>query len=424
MEISVITPFHNVDPKYFEACFASMVNQTYGIENIEWIIVLHNCEQKYIDYVKEKAKKYPGILTPVLNNEARTPSSPRNYGLTLATGRYVGFLDGDDRYCENCIETSLSYLHKTGAEICGFRRKIELEDSDRLALNEGILWETDDYLLVNKDNWDGEKLFVSIWGMVTSKIYLREFLEKNHLRFHEEIFFGEDATFNLEAYPLARNICLMQYVGYVYFINGDSLVQVTTKSETELINYAHGMIKTFEIGMKNGCYMNNMIGGLLYHMSRFLEVSDISLEGKEKIRDLFLPYIRIVKPFDVCKIYTEEDVKLRYDYPKNIMLNLYDGENTREKNPVYAGELKDGQTWPEGLEDRDAFTAAETEADRYFEAEGPVDEHRLQAVINKVLHNSRIAHIRIRDGKLYTVENDSVAGLYYFQKKDFKEYRE
>ena len=76
MEITVITPFHNIDMNIFESCFQSMINQSMGIDNIEWIIVLHNCEQQYIDAVKEKVKPYKNVLTPVLNNDARTPSSP------------------------------------------------------------------------------------------------------------------------------------------------------------------------------------------------------------------------------------------------------------------------------------------------------------------------------------------------------------
>ena len=88
MEITVVTPFHNVEMNIFESCYQSMLSQTIGLENVEWIIVLHNCEKKYVEAVKEKVKGRPNILTPELYNDARTPSSPRNYGLSMASGEY------------------------------------------------------------------------------------------------------------------------------------------------------------------------------------------------------------------------------------------------------------------------------------------------------------------------------------------------
>ena len=55
--ISVITPFHNVDYEMFNSCIDSMLKQTLGFENIEWIIALHNCDQDHIDYAKKKLSR-------------------------------------------------------------------------------------------------------------------------------------------------------------------------------------------------------------------------------------------------------------------------------------------------------------------------------------------------------------------------------
>ena len=52
-QVSVVTPFHNVDMSMFEKCAESMRAQTIGFEHIEWIIVVHNSEPHYMPVLTE-----------------------------------------------------------------------------------------------------------------------------------------------------------------------------------------------------------------------------------------------------------------------------------------------------------------------------------------------------------------------------------
>ena len=61
-EISVVTPFHNVDLKFFRAAVDSMLAQTIGFEKIQWIIVVHNCEPQYMPALKEMLGHYPNVI--------------------------------------------------------------------------------------------------------------------------------------------------------------------------------------------------------------------------------------------------------------------------------------------------------------------------------------------------------------------------
>ncbi len=58
---TIITPFHNTDMSMFSRTYQSVKKQTIGFERIEWIIVLHNCKQEYIDAVRKLVGKHENV---------------------------------------------------------------------------------------------------------------------------------------------------------------------------------------------------------------------------------------------------------------------------------------------------------------------------------------------------------------------------
>ena len=52
-QVSIITPFHDTDMNMFRNCAKGVFDQTLGFENIEWIVVVHNSGQEYIDDVHD-----------------------------------------------------------------------------------------------------------------------------------------------------------------------------------------------------------------------------------------------------------------------------------------------------------------------------------------------------------------------------------
>lgn len=333
-EISIITPVHKVRIDMFEQSFKSMKNQTYGFENIEWIVVLHNCTDEEAAAYEAILDGYDNVRAIRLNNEVRSPSSPRNYGLELATGTYVGFLDGDDRYTSWCIEKVVGYLNENGADLCHFRRMVELEKEGGIILNELVMWDqTKETILVNRDNWDGERLFVGTWGMCTSKIYRRDFLIENNIRFDDSISFAEDYDFSISAYALAKNICLApQMIGYVYFVNGSSLVQTTKVDNEVLLRYAKGFKKLFNKGLSMGIYMNDSMGMLLLYVAILVNVCpDLDPAVRKEVADMMEPYVRMLKPIAASKIYAGGRNDRMNTLPKKILL----GESAVVGNYIY-----------------------------------------------------------------------------------------
>ena len=139
-EVSVIIPSHNTDPKFFKHCIDSVKAQTCGFENIELIVVFHNCDEAREKELRAIVGDHENVKMHTLKNDIHSPSSPRNQGLDMATGDYIGFLDADDKYTPECLSSALRYIKETDSDILHFRRMVELEKPVDIVMNKIVLW--------------------------------------------------------------------------------------------------------------------------------------------------------------------------------------------------------------------------------------------------------------------------------------------
>ena len=326
-KVSVVTPFHEVNPDYFENCFKSVKAQSIGFENIEWIIVVHNSSEELLRQVQKMASPYDNVIVEALNNDIHSPSSPRNRGLELASAPFVGFLDADDSYKEICLEKAVKNLEETGSQIVVLRRSYELEDENATPVTELTLFDqTQKRIVINMNERtleDEIKMFTGLCGMVTSRVYDRTFLKENGIWFDEEVPFAEDYLFNINAYSKASKVVyLPQTIGYHYYINKSSLLQSSRKDGKILISYAKGYKKVFDAGIKAGIYMNSIISRLLRVISMFLVYSkDISIEERREIKTILEPYVLQTSMLPVNKVHSERDVHELYNISRDVILS-------------------------------------------------------------------------------------------------------
>ncbi len=109
--ISIVTRTHGEDDRYLRECIASVMNQTYP--NIEHIIVEDggSHKQALVDSIKAQ---YGEELAPryfPLDKVGR--SAAGNIGLTKASGEYMIFLDEDDLFLPDHVETLYTTLQNS-----------------------------------------------------------------------------------------------------------------------------------------------------------------------------------------------------------------------------------------------------------------------------------------------------------------------
>ncbi len=103
--ISIITVVKNGE-RNIRKCIESVLNQNY--KNIEYIIIDGNSSDSTMSIVNEFKNKIPIILSE--NDKGIWDAM--NKGIKLAKGNIIGFLNSDDYYYENSLQTVNNYFNK------------------------------------------------------------------------------------------------------------------------------------------------------------------------------------------------------------------------------------------------------------------------------------------------------------------------
>ena len=107
--VSIVVPVYNVE-EYLRECIDSICTQTY--ENIEIILV----DDGSTDTSPEICDTYQKIDSRIraFHKNNGGLSDARNYGLNVATGEYIAFVDSDDYIDESFVKKLLQAAEEKG----------------------------------------------------------------------------------------------------------------------------------------------------------------------------------------------------------------------------------------------------------------------------------------------------------------------
>ena len=326
--ISVITPYHNVEHFLFQGAAKSIATQSLGLENIEWVIVVHNSTQGEEEFVRSVVEPLGCALVYVLENDVHSASSPRNYALSLVSGEYITFLDADDTLTPECLLTIVKGMDETGADIGKYRGELTEGDEGivRFLDNRVRFPQTKPLLLLRKDSDDIKKLLTMTNMMMSCQVIRRSFLEKYAIRFREDVCIEEDVIFNLLSISHAETIAVFpQLIGCVYYMHQGSTMQEKNLTSQALLRTSSDLAKQLDIGLDAGLYMNYLFVGHMQLISAMIERSNGDVSTRRTIRNIFLPYFKKIKmPVPDGKILTDKILDETRAYIEDTVLFLDD----------------------------------------------------------------------------------------------------
>lgn len=111
---SIIIPVYNVE-KYLRACLDSLTRQTVGFDNLEIVLVNDGSTDGSEAICREFDEEYDNVFFFSKENEGL--SKTRNFGLAHSHGKYIFFLDSDDRLREDTVKEVTDFFDTVYDEV-------------------------------------------------------------------------------------------------------------------------------------------------------------------------------------------------------------------------------------------------------------------------------------------------------------------
>lgn len=103
--VSAIIPVYNGE-SFLAQAFDSVLNQSY--KKVEIVVIDDGSTDSTAQIINEYLERYPNIVSKRLSQNIGVDKA-RNIGLSMASGRYVSFLDADDFWLPEKIEKQLTW---------------------------------------------------------------------------------------------------------------------------------------------------------------------------------------------------------------------------------------------------------------------------------------------------------------------------
>ena len=261
--ISVIIPVYNAQDG-IKRCVDSLLNQSF--KNLEIILLNDGSKDNSLNILKEYELKYSFVR--VIDKQNEGVAVTRNKGILLAEGEYTMFMDNDDFVDSDYIETFYQAIHEKNLDLVigGYKR---VNQDNQIIFSQDI----------QQSEWS-KYIIMAPWA----KVYRTEFLKTNNLEFFD-YGIGEDIIFNLAAYKTTDKIGLLDYKGYNWYYNNQSISNTSQRGFSPEIDILVLFSKILELGKPSEL--------VVYYLKRYY-VWYLLFSGKSSSDQEFIhQYIRI-----------------------------------------------------------------------------------------------------------------------------------
>ena len=220
-KISIIIPCYNAEA-YLNRFLDSIVNQTYGIDNLEVICINDASSDSTLDILCQYESRYPESFL-IINNEINTKQGyARNLAIQYSSGAYITFVDADDYIDTHMIETIYNYiiLKEYDYVSCRYYRVVDGENY----ILDNAPENTIEYIIDSDDKRNAFIVDDCDNPGCCSTLYSRSFVINNHLLFAEGLFYEDLLWLGLSRMYAEKVLIIPDRFYYYVDNNGTSVI--------------------------------------------------------------------------------------------------------------------------------------------------------------------------------------------------------
>lgn len=225
VKLSIIIPVYNVE-NYLSRCLESILNQTFN--DFEIICVNDGSTDNSLAVLQKFKSNDERII--IIDKKNEGSGVARNVGLSIAKGDYIYFVDGDDWIEDNALDKIVVKADELNTDILIFggisfynnKGKNGGYSSDKLPKQ---------YLNKVFSSKDIKKDIFKFPSTAWTKLYRREFLLKNNIKF-QDIKVGQDQLPFFHSMIKAERIALLPENIYCYRKNRKGSAMTVKKKKS------------------------------------------------------------------------------------------------------------------------------------------------------------------------------------------------
>lgn len=307
---SIVMPVYNVE-LFLREAIDSVLNQSFT--EFELIII----NDGSTDNSSEIIKSYPDNRIKIINQTNKGLSAARNIGISHVSGKYLTFLDSDDKLHKDFLYDSFKILSKYRVDILlhGYTRSIKkfnkninitennIEKINGLRAFENIILKND---IKNIP-------FVTVWGKIFRFEIIKDlkFIEN---KVHEDVFFTNQVYFKTD------NIYII-HSSYYYFYrkNKKSIINSKFSIDNKIDGIEGKLDRKLIITERSLSYLLIKVNlSILMYFNKEIFSKYSRKKFKNKFYELHLEYVNSVNDLILSNISTIEKiiVKLLYLNPR------------------------------------------------------------------------------------------------------------
>lgn len=317
--ISVIVPVYNTE-KYLDECIQSILNQSFT--DFELLLIDDGSTDRSGAICDQYAAKDERVR--VFHTENGGVSSARNVGLDEAKGEWIAFVDSDDWVKSLFLENFIRYVDDV--DIIISYSEIETKNGiHKIEISsEGIVTNTNFHELFTKY---GMTVNTTSWA----KLYRKDLIEINKIRFDNRIKMGEDTVFLYTCLLKAEKIFVLNKTDYYYRDRSESLSKKIYWVDNELAGYNQLSFVIRELisrkSIRDNEALNKLYSIIAYYVVRVLEClykKEVPFSKRISIvKYLDFSFLNYIGYNRVQKFLLKNKLYILYDLSKKILLHIY-----------------------------------------------------------------------------------------------------
>lgn len=211
--LSIVMPVYRVE-KVLTAAVEDVLNQTFA--DFELILVddcSPDCSGEICDQLAQRDNRIKVIHLP----QNGGLGNARNNGIRLSIGKYILFLDSDDRFDSNMLEKIASTTIESSADVVMFGLLEEHYDINGNLRNTVLVCPERKSLKNTNEvrEYVIEMEKTNIYGYATNKLYRLDLIKNKNIHF-TKIKFNEDIIFNIDIFYHVQKCEILDFAPYHY----------------------------------------------------------------------------------------------------------------------------------------------------------------------------------------------------------------